>query len=355
MILRVLDSGGYPVYRRRDDGREVIVHNGCKAYKTDVVPYNPHLSRMFNFHINVEVCAGVRAVKYIKNYIYKGYDKTIVVVGAKDEVQLYIDARYIGPPEGAWRLFGLSMHREEPNVVRLAIHLPVMQRIVYESEGTIEGVTDKAENYKSTLMAYFEYYAENPTSQAYTYQEFPQHFVWSGKKWKIRQRGFVVARMYFVSPNAGELYYLRLLLTVVAGADSFESLRTVNGELCHTFKKACIELGLLEHDREWLALFEESVDIHTGSKLRKLFKIVLSDCNPTKAELLWAKFGLKMCDDLPHRLQTMFGIQNPTDEQILDYGLYLLDKLLREGGKKLKKYPSMPLPKGNWGKLVGTG
>lgn len=82
---------------------------------------------------------------------------------------MYIDARYIGPPEGAWRLFGHSMHKEEPNIVRLAIHLPGKQRIIYESEGTIQGVTDKAENYKSTLMAYFEYYTENPTALAYTY------------------------------------------------------------------------------------------------------------------------------------------------------------------------------------------
>ncbi|XP_026458787.1 uncharacterized protein LOC113359351 [Papaver somniferum] len=120
--------------------------------------------------------------------------------------------------------------------------------------------------------------------------------------------------MYFVSLNAGELYYLRLLLTIVAGADSFDSLRTVNGELCHTFKKACIILGLLEHEGEWLALLEEVVDIHTGSQLRKLFKIVLSDCNPTEPELLWAKFG----------------------------------------GKELQNYSDMPLSKGNWGKVVGN-
>ncbi|XP_026459754.1 uncharacterized protein LOC113360460 [Papaver somniferum] len=228
-----LDGGGYPVYRRRDNGKEVIVRNRRKAYNTDVVPYNPHLSRMFNCHINVEVCAGIRAVKYINKYIYKGYDKTTVVVGPKDEVQMYIDARYIGPPEAAWRLYGYSMHKEHPHVERLAIHFPGKQKIIYESAGTIDDVAEKAENYKSTLMTYFEYYAENPTTPAYTYHKFPQHFVWlddHNTLWTIRQQG----------------------------ANSFEQLKIVKGELHHTFKKACIALGVLADDGEWLECLEET-------------------------------------------------------------------------------------------------
>ncbi|XP_026419608.1 uncharacterized protein LOC113315558 [Papaver somniferum] len=203
-------------------------------------------------------------------------------------------------------------------------------------------------------MAYFEYYAENSITPAYTYQEFPQHFVGDNKKWKIRQQGFAIARMYFVSPSAGELFYLRLLLVVVAGANSFEKLRTVKGELHYTFKKACIALGLLADDSEWLECLIEAVDIQTGSELRNLFKIILSDCNPTEPEILWAEFGLKICDDLPNRLKTVFDIPNPTDEQTLDYGLFLLDKLLRVGGKKLKDFSTMPRSKENWGKFFGN-
>ncbi|XP_026454567.1 uncharacterized protein LOC113355827 [Papaver somniferum] len=116
-----LDGGGYSVYRRRNNGVEVDVHGGHKATNIDIVPYNPHLLRMFNCHINVE---------------------------------------------------------EIPHMERLAIHLKGMQRIVYESEASTEGVTQIAENYKSKLMAYFEYYDENPDAPAYTYQDFLQHMVW---------------------------------------------------------------------------------------------------------------------------------------------------------------------------------
>lgn len=30
-----------------------------------VVPYNPYLLKKFNCHMNVEVCSGIRAVKYL--------------------------------------------------------------------------------------------------------------------------------------------------------------------------------------------------------------------------------------------------------------------------------------------------
>ena len=46
-----------------------------------IVPYNPYLSRKYRAHINVEVCASVRAVKYIHKYIYKGNDRTTVELG----------------------------------------------------------------------------------------------------------------------------------------------------------------------------------------------------------------------------------------------------------------------------------
>ncbi|XP_026410263.1 ATP-dependent DNA helicase PIF7-like [Papaver somniferum] len=162
--------------------------------------------------------------------------------------------------------------------------------------------------------------------------------------------------MYFVSPNAGELYYLRMLLTNVRGAHSFDGLRTVtNGEACtvhDTFKEACIALGILANDGELEKCLQEAVVMQTGNQLRKLFCIILSECNPTKPELLWEKYGMNICDDLQHRLRSMFNIPNPTDEHAMDYGLYILDQLLRQSGKKLENYKSMPRPRHDWGQIV---
>lgn len=54
----------YPVYRRRDDGRQSKVRRQMLD-KRWVVPYNPYLLRMFNCHINVKVCSSIKAVKYL--------------------------------------------------------------------------------------------------------------------------------------------------------------------------------------------------------------------------------------------------------------------------------------------------
>jgi hypothetical protein len=37
-----------------------------------VVPYNPYLLQYFNYHINVEACGSIKAVKYLFKYLYKG-------------------------------------------------------------------------------------------------------------------------------------------------------------------------------------------------------------------------------------------------------------------------------------------
>ena len=85
------------------------------------------------------------------------------------------------------------------------------------------------------------------------YQEFPQHFVIKAdpsnsqsKIWQIRQRqSFAIGRMIYVHPTAGERFYLRTLLMVVRAPQSFEDLRTVNGEISETFHGACLKRGLL--------------------------------------------------------------------------------------------------------------
>ena len=118
-----MDLDGYPIYCRHNNSQVQTVR-GQEVDDRDVVPYNAYLSKLFNCHINVKVCAGMRCVKYIHKYIYKGYDRTMMVLGSINEIQQYLEARYIGPPEAAWQIFGLPLHAEMPTVVRLALHLP---------------------------------------------------------------------------------------------------------------------------------------------------------------------------------------------------------------------------------------
>jgi hypothetical protein len=55
-----------------------------------------------------------------------------------------------------------------------------------------------------------------------------------------------------------------------------------------------------------------------------------------------------MCDDLKQRLINKHHIPAPTDDQIYDYGLFLLDRLLLKSGKRLSDFDPMPLPEVEW-------
>ncbi|GAB2295406.1 hypothetical protein Dimus_038353 [Dionaea muscipula] len=351
-----MDKDGYPIYRRRNVEGQPYAVNGKEVDNRDVVPYNAYLSRRFDCHINVEVCAGIRCVKYIHKYIYKGHDCTTIVFGAMDEIQQYLNARYIGPPEAAWRIFGHPLHEEMPTIFRLAIHLPGMHHVRFDPMESLQVIQDRAKDQMSTLIAFLITMPLTPTATPYTYQEFPEHMVWlqTLKRWKPRERGFAIARLYFATPNCGEKFYMRMLLTIVKGPKSFEDLRTVNGILYNTFKSACAARGLLEDDAEWIQCLQEASNIKTGYQLRRLFCVILTQCCPLEPCMLWDHFKIHLCDDLALQIRTFFGISNADDVQIEDYGLYLLNQVLGESGKSLLDFPSMPRPTRQWSPIVSN-
>ncbi|GMP28900.1 hypothetical protein CsSME_00004249 [Camellia sinensis var. sinensis] len=160
-----MDQDGYPIYRRRNNGQVHIVR-GKEVDNRDIVPYNVYLSKRFNCHINVEVCAGMRCVKYIHKYIYKGYDHTTMVLGLINEIQQYLDARYIGPPEAAWRISGHPLHAEILTVVRLELHLLEMHRVLFNPDESLEAIVSRASQQMSTLTE---------------------------KRWKLRQQGYAIS------------------------------------------------------------------------------------------------------------------------------------------------------------------
>ena len=131
-------------------------------------------------------------------------------------------------------------------------------------------------------------------------------------------------------------------------------MRTVNNVLHDTFKAACVARGLLEDDEEWIQCLREAAIIKTGHQLRRLFCVILTQCFPLHPLALWNQFKMQICDDLAHKIRTLFVISNPSETQIEDYGLYLLNQLLQEFGKSLLDFPPLPQPVGTWGAVVGN-
>ena len=103
------------------------------------------------------------------------------------------------------------------------------------------------------------------------------------KKWAPRQRGGdrIISRMYAVSARDAEKFHLRLLLLHVPGATSFTDLRTVEGELCPTFREACIQRHLLVDDNEYDQAMAEASQFQMPRQLRSMFVTICVYCEPS--------------------------------------------------------------------------
>ncbi|KAF9530832.1 hypothetical protein CPB83DRAFT_762461, partial [Crepidotus variabilis] len=44
----------------------------------------------------------------------------------------------------------------------------------------------------------------------------------------------------------------------------------------------------------------------------------------------------------------------PTEDEVYDFGLYLIDQILHKTNKSLRDWPTMPLPQGDWAVALGN-
>jgi PIF1-like helicase/Helitron helicase-like domain at N-terminus len=371
-----ISDDSYAVNRRRNTGKTFKVR-GHDVDNRWVVPHCPHILFKYKCHSNVECVISIKCNKYMHKYLYKGHDRTTMEFGTcRDEVKLYLDARWVGACEAFWRISMFDMHREVPNVVRLQIHLPGQQFITWNAEAhpDAEEIVERAAQKDTTLTAYFKANAQYEEARQLLYHEFPQRFTWVAAKkiWKPRQRGFAIGRMYYVNPTAGERFYLRTLLTVVKvldfliclsfsqcadltvkGATSFQDLCTFQGIIQPTFRDACLARGLLANDNEWIQCLQDASAMQTGKQLRALFVIILRDCMPSQPAELWLQFRQHICDDLKYALRQL-GKEDAAEEEVYDYGLYLINQTLQHNNKSLRDYPPMPLSHMDWQQVVGN-
>ncbi len=97
--------------------------------------------------------------------------------------------------------------------------------------------------------------------------------------------------MYGVSHHNGELFALRLLLSVVKGATSFEDLATCDGDIHPTFRSACFARGMMADDTELIATFEEIIETTVSvEQLRKYFVTMLLHGGPHDPRALFDRF-----------------------------------------------------------------
>ncbi|XP_075494884.1 uncharacterized protein LOC142532481 [Primulina tabacum] len=239
---------GYPIYRRRNNGQIIDVRR-TKLNTQWVVPHNSYLLLRYDCHINVEVCSGLTAVKYLYKYIYKGHDKVAVHIAHEDgenvidEIKNFQDARWVSAQEAVWRIFEFDLNEISPAVINLPLHFPNKQCVTFWKNQSLRNVLQWEHVSKTMLTEFFQMCATNDRAKALLYSEFIEYYVWDKKNkfWQQRKKGKVIGR--------------------VNGANPVE--------------EAAQRRGLLESDKSIFECLNEAVSFQMPHALRRLFATIL--------------------------------------------------------------------------------
>lgn len=179
-------------------------------------------------------------------------------------------------------MIGLKTDEFSHAIYRMAIHEENRQPVYFDAQDQQEmgRAFRNAARRDTMLTGWFRINAENeartpaqggpdPLIRNTLYCDFGYHFVWRDNRWRVRQQAFnVITRMHSISPRRTELYHLRLLLLNVAGATSFQHLRTVNGVVHTSFRNAARALHLVENGQQWFDAMTEAVTFQMPYELR---------------------------------------------------------------------------------------
>ncbi|GBM89553.1 hypothetical protein AVEN_259331-1 [Araneus ventricosus] len=313
-----------------------------------IVPYSPLLLKMFDAHINVECCNSVKSIKYILKYVHKGSNHGVFAAHSSnnciDKISEYHAGRYISSNEAAWRIFGFPIHERHSTVIYLDMHLENGQRI-YFSEDNLQCRLANLPN--TTLTGFFELCKNDNFAKTLLYCNVPKFYTWDKSKKVLNRRkqdaiveghdgirsGDALGRVYTVHSRNTDCYYLRLLLHKIKGPTSFKDLGTVNGIEYETYREACLALGLLENDNQW----NEAAYSGSPSKIRTLFALILSFCEPFSPNALWENNKECMSEDILNKLraENRHIDLNYTDSIYNEALIKIEDKVLQMIGKSL--------------------
>ncbi|KAG5051476.1 hypothetical protein JHK87_003674 [Glycine soja] len=304
----IVDQDGFPVYRRRNNGRTMQKH-GIELDNRFVVPYSPHLLLKYRTHLNVKWCNHSTSIKYLFKYINKGSDRittTIVNVQNQD-----------------------GTHNEVHDEIKL--YLDCRQPI-----GTVLSKSTIKESMITTWMDFNKIYHHG---RDLTYAKYVSKFIYDACKrcWQPRKQGNIICMLIWVPPSSGELFYMRMMLSSAKGSQSYKDIIIVENIVYHTFKEACFAKGFLGSDKKFICALQEANTWGTPHFLRKLFVKLLFMNTMDKPEYVWEQTWQWMAGDIAFISQT---------KKTMHFCLTEIENLLQTNRKSLRDFPSMSYPIG---------
>lgn len=266
---------GFPEYRRITDNDAMIV------------PHTRGLLLMWDGHINVEYCASSLMPVYLYKYLFKGPDQAEYRVrpvnDRQDEIASYVRGRYISAMEAVWFILGFSTFpTSSPAVQQLSM---------------FEATSDGRHRGSSTLTKYFRRPAGEDFDNILYHQFFEVYEVRTrpvsrghhdimfidGMTYycvKPQRRKLRFCRITTIFPNAGELFYERLLLLHKA-ARSIQDLQTIDGVTYETCQQAAKALGLIDDGNETYNTLADAMGGTSPNGLRRMFAAMMMHGFPT--------------------------------------------------------------------------
>ncbi|CAH1445086.1 unnamed protein product [Lactuca virosa] len=312
--------------------------------------------------MNLEWCNQVGSIKYLFKYINKGPDRITASIvdptkkkkkqienNDHDEIGEFYNCRYISACEACWRLFGYDIHYRTPSVERLSFHLEHKQPVVFKPNQHLNQVVSKPTVAASQFLAWMECNKHDEDARKLSYVEFPTKYVWnkSDKIWtKRKTKSKALGRLNHVSPKAGDIYYLRILLNKIKGPTCYEDIKTINGIVHDSYKDACYALGLLDDDREYISSINETHHWATASFCRSLFVMLITSDSLSSPAHVFEETYQCLSDDVIHVREQEIGVRGLKlkEDAIFNLTLSYIEKSLLSCGLSLKQIPNMPFP-----------
>ena len=220
-----------------------------------------------------------------------------------DEIDAHLSGRLLSCSEALWRILGLPLHKEWPPVMRLHIHLPNEQSVIFCPDDDSNDIQDACDNSTSTLLQWFELNKSDPAARCIRYTRIPEHYTWlaTDRVWQRRKEGretMSIGRTLSVSHRNQELFALRRLLDVVVGATDWADLLTVDGTIYSTFQAACGARGMLHEDADAIAAFQSVTATNCSlDAMRREFALLLLHRSCQNAVALFDMFADDLCEN----------------------------------------------------------
>ncbi|KAI5390377.1 hypothetical protein KIW84_075626 [Lathyrus oleraceus] len=166
----------------------------------------------------------------------------------------------VSPSEACWRIFSFNICTRKPTDGCMFYHLIGEKPVSFTEHATMENVLEKESVIESMFMAWLianEKYEEERTLK---FGKFVTKFVYDKKTrcCKPRKKGYTIRQLIWVPSTTGELFYLRMMLTVIKGLTTYDDILKVGRTQYFSFRDACFAMGFHEDDKEIILAIKEA-------------------------------------------------------------------------------------------------